>query len=163
MAKLSKPLIVATALARIDEAGLAKLSMRGVGKDLGVEAMSLYRYVPNKGALLDAVHAAVLEQVEVPRITADWKGDARRLANSLLDILLKHPGAMELFPTRPAITEGSLDRVEASLSILARANVPEGLRMSTMRSLLLFVVGHALFENDRREGPERLAKLDLEV
>ena len=60
VAKLSEERIVAAAVARVDADGLTKLSMRGVAKDLGVEAMSLYRYVPNKEALLDAVHASVL-------------------------------------------------------------------------------------------------------
>ncbi|MCO4746008.1 MAG: TetR/AcrR family transcriptional regulator C-terminal domain-containing protein [Proteobacteria bacterium] len=146
MGKLSREAIVEAAVRRIDAEGLDGLSMRRVGKDLGVEAMSLYRYVPNKTALLDAIHASVLEEVQIPAPTHDWKSDARRLATSLLDTLLKHPGAMELFPTRPAYTEGSLDRLEASLAILERAGMPEPLRLAAMQSLYLFVVGHALFE-----------------
>ncbi|TNE92521.1 MAG: TetR family transcriptional regulator [Deltaproteobacteria bacterium] len=145
--KLSYESIIAAATRRLDEGGLEDFSVRKVAKDLGYEAMSLYRYVPNKEAMLDGVHAQILSEVKVPTATSDWKADARALATALLDTLLAHPGALPLFPTRPAITETGLDRVEASLKILARAGLPESLRMSAMQSLYLFVVGHALFES----------------
>lgn len=144
--KLSREAIVAAATARLDAEGLEAFSVRKVAKDLGYEAMSLYRYVDNKEGLLDAVHATVLAEVALPARSADWKADARALAEALLDTLRAHPGAMVLFPTRPAITEGSLDRAEASLEILARAGLPESLRLSAMQALSHFVVGHALRE-----------------
>ena len=54
-APLNRALIAETALSLIDERGLDQLSMRKLGAELGVEAMSLYNHVANKDDLLDAV------------------------------------------------------------------------------------------------------------
>src|SRR5438477_8989130 len=43
--------IARAALAVIDRDGLEGLSMRAVGQELGMGTMSLYRYVPDRGAL----------------------------------------------------------------------------------------------------------------
>lgn len=44
--------ICAAALAIIDEEGLPALNMRRLGASLGVDAMALYRHLPNKQAIL---------------------------------------------------------------------------------------------------------------
>lgn len=58
---LSRERIVAAALELIDDEGLDALTMRALGQRLGVEAMALYYYFPNKAALLEAVAAAGLD------------------------------------------------------------------------------------------------------
>jgi len=52
---LSLERVVDAALEFIDANGLPGLTMRRLGEQLGVEAMALYRYVPSKEDLLDAV------------------------------------------------------------------------------------------------------------
>jgi AcrR family transcriptional regulator len=58
---LSGERIVEAALQLIDDEGLEALTMRALGQRLGVEAMALYYYFPNKAALLEAVAAAGLD------------------------------------------------------------------------------------------------------
>ena len=53
--KLSVPAIVAAAIELLDREGPDALTMRRLGAELGVEAMSLYRHVPSRDALLDAL------------------------------------------------------------------------------------------------------------
>lgn len=60
---LSRARIVTAALELIEEEGLEGLSMRHLGRRLGVEAMALYHYFPNKAALLEAM-ATAAEDVE---------------------------------------------------------------------------------------------------
>ena len=43
------------AIALADEGGIESLSMRKLGQELGVEAMSLYNHVANKDDLLDGI------------------------------------------------------------------------------------------------------------
>ena len=43
--------------------GAQGLTMRGLGQDLGVEAMSLYRYVNGREDLLEAVVTVLLERL----------------------------------------------------------------------------------------------------
>ena len=61
--QLDRERIVAAALDFIDANGLPGLTMRRLGAQLGVEAMALYRYVPSKEELLDAVVESLVAQV----------------------------------------------------------------------------------------------------
>ena len=60
-AGLSRERVLDGALEYLDAYGLPALSMRKLGTHLGVEAMSLYRHVPNKGALLDGLVDRVMQ------------------------------------------------------------------------------------------------------
>ena len=56
---LSRERIITAALELIESEGLRGLTMRALGRRLGVEAMALYHYFPNKAALLEAMATAV--------------------------------------------------------------------------------------------------------
>lgn len=58
--RLSRELIIETALGQIDRSGPQGLSMRSLAQELGVEAMSLYRYVHGREDLLEGVIARLL-------------------------------------------------------------------------------------------------------
>ena len=64
--RLSCERIVDAAVHYIDANCLDDLSMRRLGAELGVEAMSLYRYFPSKAALLEAVVSRMLRDVCLP-------------------------------------------------------------------------------------------------
>ena len=53
--RLSLVAVLDGAVRLIERDGARALTMRALGRDLGVEAMALYRYVPNFDALLDSV------------------------------------------------------------------------------------------------------------
>lgn len=48
----------------IDKHGVAALTMRRLGAQLGVEAMALYRYVPDRESLHDGVVGTVLDELQ---------------------------------------------------------------------------------------------------
>ena len=52
---LTKERVLQAALALADEGGIKALSMRKLAQELGVEAMSLYNHVANKGEILDGI------------------------------------------------------------------------------------------------------------
>jgi AcrR family transcriptional regulator len=60
---LSRERVLATAVELIDRFGVHELSMRRIGKALGVEAMALYRYVPSREDLLDGVVERVVDEL----------------------------------------------------------------------------------------------------
>ena len=70
-AGLSRGLILDAAVALVDSEGLDGLSMRKLGAALGVEAMTLYHYVPNKAALLDGLVEWVLQHSATAPALAD--------------------------------------------------------------------------------------------
>lgn len=83
------------AIALADEDGIEALSMRRLAKELGVEAMSLYNHVRNKGDLVDAMVDSVVREIELPSDPA-WETAIRRCAISAYDTFLRHPWACSL-------------------------------------------------------------------
>ena len=69
--------------------------MRKLAKDLGVEAMSLYNHVKDKGDLVDAMVDFVVREIELPS-DPDWESAIRRCAISAYDTFLRHPWASSL-------------------------------------------------------------------
>ncbi len=149
---LSRDRILGTALAIIDAEGLEALSMRRVGTELGVEAMSLYNHVPNKAALLDGVHERILEEMDRPRTLRSWRDYARHQGRALRKVLCAHPSAVTLFATRPATTSAALARLEAHLAVLREAGFGALEALYIVQSVAAFVVGHTLSTVAPREG-----------
>src|SRR5205085_1478912 len=108
------------ALKLVDEEGLEALSMRRLGARLGVEAMSLYRHVRDKGELLDALQAAVLGPLISPRgKTRPWRAELGGQARDLRASLLRHPNVAPLLarlPVRAPESAATVARARASLA-----------------------------------------------
>ena len=62
-ARLTRERVVAAALGIVDREGLDALTMRALGRTLGVDPMAVYHHLPNKAAILDAVAEAVIAEV----------------------------------------------------------------------------------------------------
>ena len=103
---LDRDRIVAAAIEFIETDGLPGLTMRRLGERLGVEAMSLYRYVPGKEDLLDAVVESLVMKMdwdgEVLASPRDgWQDFLQRLAHGVRRVALEHPKAFPLVASRP--------------------------------------------------------------
>lgn len=76
--------ILETALRFVDREGLEALSIRKLGTELRVEAMSLSSHVPNKSARLDGMVEVLLGELRIPPEDEGWeeriRGVFRRLA-----------------------------------------------------------------------------------
>jgi AcrR family transcriptional regulator len=145
-AGLSREQVLDAALDLVDRAGVAALSMRRLGAELGVEAMTLYHYLPNKDALLDGIVERVMAQSETTLTGGPWEQALTGYARSLRAALLRHPGAALLVATRPAVTPETLRAAERGLALLCGAGFPVGRALDTLNALTLFVVAHAASE-----------------
>jgi AcrR family transcriptional regulator len=94
--RLSRDEVVRAALELIEEAGIEALSMRVLGRRLGVEGMSLYTYVAGKDELLDAVAVEVLSGLELPPAHGDWETRIRAAVSAWADMKRRHPRAFPL-------------------------------------------------------------------
>jgi AcrR family transcriptional regulator len=94
-APLTRERVVRAAIALADEGGIEALSMRKLAKDLGVEAMSLYNHVNNKGDLVEGMVDLVVREIELPA-DPDWEKAIRHCAISAYDTFLRHPWACSL-------------------------------------------------------------------
>ena len=83
---------MAAAIELADRDGIESMSMRKLAQELGVEAMSLYTHVRNKGDLLDGMADTVISQIPVSAGGADWKTSLRQLALAARGVMLRHRG-----------------------------------------------------------------------
>jgi AcrR family transcriptional regulator len=145
-AGLTRELVLDAALALADADGIAALSMRRLGAELGVEAMTLYHYLPNKDALLDGIVERVLAEADTTLADGRWERALAGYARSLRAALLRHPGAAPLVATRPAVTPETLRAAERGLALLTGAGFPVGRALDTVNALTLLTVAHAVSE-----------------
>ncbi len=149
MAKgLSRALILDTALGLVDASGIEGLTMRALGEALGVQAMSLYRYVANKEALLDALQEAVVARMQ-PLASSpsspSWRAVLEASARSLREVLRAHPRAIPLF-FRPAAGDRASEAIIEVTDVLIDAGFDEADALRAFQALLAFVVGQAMWQ-----------------
>ena len=154
---LDRDRILRAALDHIDEQGLPSLTMRRLGQRLGVEAMSLYRYVPGKEELLDGVVEMLLAQLyddaDVRQSPTDgWQDFLQRLAHGVRRVALTHPKAFPLVASRPPEAPWlrpplrSLDWVETFLDALSEEGFGDEAVVAAYRAFTSFLLGHLLLE-----------------
>ena len=116
---LSRPRVVAEAIALADEQGLPALSMRALAGRLGVEAMSLYHHVAGKEVLLDAMVDAVFGEMHLPVVGGDWRAELRARSVTGRAVLLRHRWAVGLMDSRRSPGPENLRHHDAVLGCLA--------------------------------------------
>ncbi|MEV5505325.1 TetR/AcrR family transcriptional regulator C-terminal domain-containing protein [Streptomyces orinoci] len=146
-AGLNRERVLDVALDLVDHSGTGALTMRRLGAELGVEAMTLYHHVPGKQALLDGLVERVLTQaLPLDTTEEDWRPLLRAYAHGLRSALLRHPGVLPLVAARPAVTPAALDTVERCLRVLTGAGIELGRALHTVNSLALLAISHATAE-----------------
>ncbi len=121
--------------------------MRKLGSELGVEAMSLYIYVPSEDAILDGIVDLLFSEVELPLTSGrDWDDIARDLFSAFRRVLLSHPKSVTLLASRTVRSFQALAPIELSLGNLRRAGFDRRTTIDTHRGLLSFTVGYVLSE-----------------
>jgi AcrR family transcriptional regulator len=93
---LTRERVLEAAIRLADEGGIQSLTMRKLAAALGVEAMSLYNHVANKGDLVAAMVDLVVGEIELPSGGDDWEAGIRTCAVSAHEALLRHPWACSL-------------------------------------------------------------------
>jgi AcrR family transcriptional regulator len=150
--KITRELVLATALELIDRDGADALSMRRLGAALDRDPMILYRHAPGKAALLDGVVEIVLAQLKVDPSDPDWIAQLRTVARDYRALALAHPNVVPLLVTRPLATplalrpRGTLRPLEDVLALLTRAGFSGPDALHIYRVLFGFLNGHVLNE-----------------
>ncbi len=143
---LSRERVLRAAIALADESGIEALSMRRLGQELGVEAMSLYNHVANKDDLLAGIVDLVLSEMEPPSIGGDWKAALRESAISAHDVLRHHPWACSLAMSPPRIVPARTQAMERMLRRLREAGFSADLTYHAYHALDSHIWGFTLWE-----------------
>ena len=140
---LTKDRVLKAALRLADKGGIESLSMRKLGQELGVEAMSLYNHVANKDEVLDGIVEAVVREVELPPEGTDWKEGLRRHAISAHETLMRHSWAASLW-WRRAEGPDRMRGAEFMLRTLREAGFSEDLTYHGYHVLVGHILGFTL-------------------
>jgi AcrR family transcriptional regulator len=142
--RLSRDRVLAAAVALADAGGLESLTMRRLGEDLGVEAMSLYKHVTNKDDLVDGMVDLVFAEIELPPSGADWRTAMRERAVSVRAALIRHPWATALMQSRTAPGPATLHHHDTVIGTLRGAGFSVRLAAHAFSALDAYVYGFAL-------------------
>jgi len=110
--KTSQEAIVAAARDLIDTGGLAALSVQAVAQSVGVQAPSLYKRFRDRAALIRAVAAELVseldETIRLAATTGTPQGDLRALAHTQRAFAQRSPHLYQLV-FNPSGVDGELD------------------------------------------------------
>jgi TetR/AcrR family transcriptional regulator, tetracycline repressor protein len=165
-APLSRERIVTAALRLIDERGRDALTMRRLGAELGVEAMSLYKHVPGKDAILDGVRERLVDEFAASLPDDDlplgWRDYLRRFARGYRALGLAHPEAVGLLaqgPERAYVAGRVLS--ESGLARLMAAGFDQPTAILATRTVVRYVLGFGLVDRAAEDAPEPVAGDEL--
>jgi AcrR family transcriptional regulator len=150
---LTRERILRTAVELADARGIEALTMRNLGQELGVEAMSLYNHVANKDDLLDGVVDVVGAELvagveEIPR--GEWKDTMRRWILAAREVMLRHRWAPGVLETRTQPPPSIMRYFDSLLGLMLEGGFSLDLAHHAMHALGSRAVGFSqeLFVTD---------------
>lgn len=143
----------ATRVVRID--GYDALSMRRLGRELGVDAMVPYRLFPSKDALLDVVYDHVVTDSE-PQPSGDPVSDVITAFANFWRDLVDHPGLLPLVTPRMMATRAAMAPFEWVMVRLTTAGLTRDRAIVWYTTLLGHVLGTAAIHPDVQQRSERI-------
>jgi AcrR family transcriptional regulator len=155
---LSRERIVAAAIAFVDQNGFTALTMRRLGKELGVEAMSLYRHVNGREDLLEGIVDHMVAKLHLRPDgdelgpTDGWQAYLQWLAHGVRALAREHPLVFPLIATRHPAAPWlrpplrSLRVVEDFLTMLISRGFSDTRAVMAYRAFSSFLLGHLLLE-----------------
>jgi AcrR family transcriptional regulator len=157
---LNRERILRAALVLADTNGIESLTMRRLGQELGVEAMSLYNHVTDKEDILDGIVDLVFSEIELPAERGGWETAARRGAISAREALRRHPWATSLMHSRANPGPASLRHHDAVLGSLRKAGFSLVMTAHAVSVIDGYVYGFALQQaNMLLHAPEQVAEV----
>jgi len=143
---LSRERVLRAAIGLADETGIEALSMRKLGLELGVEAMSLYNHVANKDDILGGMVDIVVDEIELPAAGAPWKAAIRRTAISAYEVLLAHPWAANLVLSGPGLSYARLRYMDGILGSLRKGGFSAEMTDHAYHALDSHIMGFTLWQ-----------------
>jgi AcrR family transcriptional regulator len=145
-AALTRERILQAAIGLADRGGIESLSMRKLGQELGVEAMSLYNHVRNKVDMLDGMVDIVFSEIDLPADGVEWRTAMRQRAISARQVLLRHPWAIGLMESRATPGPATLRHHDAVLGSLRKAGFSVEMAAHAYSILDGYIYGFTLTE-----------------
>lgn len=132
------------ALALLDAHDPGGLTMRRLAADLGMSTMALYRYFPDREALIDAAVEVAAPDVTLPEPgAAPWREQLADLARQLYQAGVRHPAiARERF-SRPLQSPSAMKVTDRAIALLLQAGLAKRDAVAAFKFLLIHTFGAA--------------------
>lgn len=141
---LSRERVLSAGMAFADEHGLDGLSMRRLGQELGVEAMSLYNHVANKDDLIAGMVDLVIAEATPADPTGSWRRELDASCTSAYEAIERHPWSPGLMMTPEYVGPARLGFMDAILGTLTAAGFSDVMVHHAFHALDSHIVGTAL-------------------
>ncbi len=132
---LSRPQVLAAAVALADREGLAAVSMRHLAAELGVVPMALYKHVADKNDLVAGMIDLVVAGYAAPPPGLEWREGVRRRVLAARDALLEHPWLRPAIETATERTPAVLGHMDAVAGEFAAGGLSYDLVHHAMHAL----------------------------
>jgi AcrR family transcriptional regulator len=156
---LSRDRILRAALALADEHGAESLTMRGLGRAVGCEAMSLYNHVAGKDDVLDGILDLVLAEYEAPAADGDWRTAVRSSAISVHDALRRHPWACFLLMSGNRLRPARLRYMDSLLGRLRAGGFSPEATYTAYHVLDAHIFGFSVWETTHAYTPAEITAM----
>jgi AcrR family transcriptional regulator len=143
---LNRERVLRAAVALADAGGIESLTMRKLGVELGVEAMSLYNHVANKSDLLDGMIDVVFGEIALPGGDPGWREAMRTRALSAREVLTRHRWAIGLMESRTSPGPATLRHHDTVIGVLRAAGFSVALTAHAYSALDSYIYGFAMQE-----------------
>ena len=150
---LTRTSVIEAAMNLADHEGLSGLSMRRLGKEVGVEAMSLYHHLPGKEGLLDGLAEALATEITAAvearpvEVSQTWKSDLRSRCLAARTVVLQHPWTPALFAARQSVPFAMYVYIDSVVGLLVEAGFSYQIAHRALHALgsLLFGFAQEMF------------------
>ena len=157
---LSRERVLRAAINLADESGIESLSMRKLGLELGVEAMSLYNHVANKEEILDGMVDIVVSEIDLASDGGDWKTQLRNRILAARATMVRHKWAPAVMETRTSIGPAVMYYVNSLLGIFRSGGFSYDLAHHALHALGSRALG---FSQELFEPEDGADEVDTEV
>lgn len=155
---LTKERVLQAAVAFADEHGIDGLSMRKLGQELGVEAMSLYHHVKNKEEIFDGMVDVLAAEIRPVPAGDDWLAAMREQILEARGVMKTHPWAPGVIESRKTMSFPMMRYMESVAGIFRSGGFSVDLMHHAMHALGARVLGfnQELFDDSESmdESPE---------
>jgi AcrR family transcriptional regulator len=153
---LSRARVLDAAVELADREGIDAVSMRRLGQELGVEAMSLYTHVRSKDDLLDGMAEAVVARIPADPHGDGWLDPLRGMILGARAVMLRHPWAARVIETRASAGPATIRYMDAVAATLFKGEFDVDLAHHAMHVLGSRVLGFGqdLFDDASPSTPD---------
>jgi AcrR family transcriptional regulator len=145
--RLSREVIVEAYLRIADAEGTDDITLRRLGRELGVDPTAVYRHFRDKDEILAVASDRVLaDATQDLQETGSWRDDIRALQLGVRRAYLRHPKAMLALQLSPAPLSHAARLSDRALGLLRDAGLDEEQAALAYEVLEDYTIGTALFD-----------------